>query len=116
MKCFILSILLLFTSAADAGCTTKDSWHGPDKKLHAGVGAIIAGATTLGTKDPWTGFWIGTGAGALKEAFDANGGGTCSLQDFVVTALGAAAGASLGNWALTLDNKTVSVQYRLALN
>lgn len=96
-------VLLLTAWDAQAGCTRRDSWKGPDKRDHALIGAAISGAATLHTGDPWQGFLWGVGIGLLKEAADSGGLGTCSLQDFAVTAAGAAIGAGGGRLMLQLN-------------
>lgn len=42
------------------------------------------------------GLRVGCGGRRGEGALDATGAGTCSLQDFAVTALGAGVGAALG--------------------
>lgn len=96
---------------AFAGCITSDRWRGQDKALHFMGGAAIATAVTVHTRDPWTGFYAGVAAGAAKELLDSRGSGTCSLQDFAVTAAGAALGASTGNWILMRSQGRTTLAY-----
>ena len=95
MKQLIAALIAGLAIPASA-CTARDSWRGPDKTQHAAIGAGISWIGTLHTGSPWQGFAWGVAAGAVKEALDATGAGTCSLQDFAVTALGAGVGAALG--------------------
>lgn len=98
--------------SAHAKCITNDSWRGFDKGEHAIAGAAIAAGWTFQTRDPWKGFAAGVIVAALKEATDAAGGGTCSVQDFAVTVAGAALGAAGSGWALKLtDRKTPILAY-----
>ena len=85
--------LLTAGPALAAPCTAKDAWTGRDKALHLKAGLAIGAAGTLVFDSPRTGMLLGVGAGLAKEVYDRRGGGTCSLQDFAVTAVGAAAGA-----------------------
>lgn len=106
MRRTITTILLLISLNAYAKCTSHDSWTSPDKALHFAMGA---GVGTYVAADH--GFWYGFGAGALaglgKEALDsASGSGTCSLQDFAVTAIGAAVGAGFGVYLSHRGNTT----------
>lgn len=86
---------------ASAGCITNDSWRGPDKVGHFAVGVAVGSAGTLIFKSPRNAFLAGLAVGALKEAYDTRSGGTCTLQDFAMTALGAAAGAYGTAWVIT---------------
>lgn len=94
-----------------AACLTSDRWRGHDKALHFMGGAAIATAVTVHTRDPWTGFYAGVAAGAAKELLDGGGIGTCSLQDFAVTAAGAALGASTGRWILMRSQGRTTLAY-----
>ena len=84
-----------------SACTTNDAWTGQDKTKHFIVGAAIASSGTLVFKNPNYGFIAGVGIGLAKEIYDTRGHGTCSFQDFAVTALGAAAGAYGTAWIIT---------------
>lgn len=101
MKHIISSVILaaaMVAPAAAAPCIANDAWTGPDKVRHFVAGAAIGSAGTLAFKDPHAGFWLGTAAGLFIEVRDARGAGTCSFQDFAVTAAGAAAGAYGTAW------------------
>jgi uncharacterized protein YfiM (DUF2279 family) len=105
---FAASILASVSFSAHAGCTRHDLWTGDDKNLHFAAGVVIAAAGTAYTDDPRKGFYLGTAAGVAKEVYDAFDAGECSLQDLVVTAAGAAAGAYLGHLYITrVRGKTV---------
>ena len=93
--------LSVAVSAAGAKCIANDAWTGPDKVKHFGAGAAAGAAGTLVFKDARKGLLLGVAVGAAKEVYDTRGHGTCSLQDFAVTALGAAAGAYGTAWIVT---------------
>ena len=102
MKKLVLFLCgLLLAASATAGCRANDAWRGADKTLHFGMGAAIAGVTTMHTADPWRGFRYGVYAAAGKELLDAAGLGDCSAQDFAVTVLGSAIGAYTGGLIVT---------------
>lgn len=102
MKTFALfSALILSAVSAHAGCVSSDKWTGPDKAKHFAVGAAIGSGGVLMFNKPREAFWAGVIVGAAKEAYDSRGHGTCSAQDFAVTALGAAAGAYGTAWIVT---------------
>lgn len=93
-------IVALLSVAAWAGpCTARDAWTGPDKTKHFAVGAAIGSAGVLAFENPHHAFLAGVAVGALKEVVDRRSvNHTCSLQDFAVTSLGAAAGAYGTAW------------------
>lgn len=98
-----------------AACTTADSWTGPDKNKHVLAGVAIGSAGTLVFKDPHKGFLLGAAVGVAKEIYDRKHGGTCSLQDGVMTALGAAAGAYGTAWIIAPRKNGVFVGFSKAL-
>lgn len=106
---FLLACCVSATSLAK--CIKNDAWTGPDKKLHLIVGTFAGSAGTMVFKDPHKGFLLGAGIGLAKELYDAKGGGTCSFQDFAVTALGAAAGAYGTAWLVLPRKDGVFVGY-----
>jgi hypothetical protein len=107
----ILFAALITAAPAHAKCTARDAWRGADKTQHLGIGAVIGMAGTLQSGNRWHGFAWGTGIGALKELADADGSGTCSAQDFLVTAIGAAIGAQAGGFLFDLRRDRVGVTY-----
>ncbi len=107
-----LSLLTVHESRA---CTARDSWAGHDKTMHLAAGAAIGAGVTLYSRDPLIGTLAGTGVGLLKELRDSRGHGHCSLQDAVVTALGAAAGAYGTRWALSRSGGTTWLTYRIEI-
>ena len=112
MKKIVAGLLFLCLSSVSFGqCTSHDSWTGQDKAKHLAVGAVIGAAGTLVFKKPEYGFLAGTVAGLGKELYDRKGHGTCSAQDFAVTALGAAAGAYGTAWIVTPRFVGVSVRF-----
>lgn len=112
MRTTIRVILCLLVTAtlsigAAASCRSNDSWRGQDKNQHFVLGGVTGLATTLGTGSRLKGWAAGTAVGALKELSDSSGRGDCSLQDFLVTSLGAGVGALTGGVLLTYaDGKT----------
>lgn len=77
---------------------TDDSWTGPDKIKHLAFGVAIAFAGGL-MFDPMIGLAAGAGIGVAKEVYDGvSGKGTASLQDMIVTVVGAAAGAAASHF------------------
>ena len=113
MKPLLAIIIAASAASAHARCISNDSWRGYDKNQHLAIGAVIGMAGTLQSGNKWHGFAWGTGIGALKELADSGGMGTCSLQDFAVTALGAAIGAQLGGVVLDFGRNRVAVGYRM---
>lgn len=97
--------LASYPAAAQQRCTMSDPWQGPDKTKHFIAGAGVGAAVTLATERPHWGFAAGVAVGAAKELVDRRGSGTCSFQDFAVTALGAAAGAYGTAWLILPDPK-----------
>lgn len=86
---------------AQARCITNDSWTGPDKAKHFAVGAALGSAGVLAFNKPRQAFIFAASVGLAKELYDSRGNGTCSAQDFAMTALGAAAGAYGTAWIVT---------------
>lgn len=112
MKALVVVALAVLHQLSIAGkCTTSDMWRGPDKTKHLIGGAAIGSAVTLATDKPFYGWMAGTAVGALKEAVDRRGYGTCSFQDFAVTSLGAAAGAYGTAWVILPMRDGVFVGY-----
>ena len=88
---FVLALML--SVSADARCISNDAWTGPDKTKHFAVGVAVGSIGTLVFKDKNNAILAGVAVGLAKEIYDSRGNGTCSTQDFAVTALGAMAGA-----------------------
>lgn len=102
LKNLIIAVsIALFAVTAQARCTTNDSWRGPDKQKHLAVGVAIGTVGTLVFKDPKKAVLIGVAVAAAKEVYDSTGRGTCSFQDFAVTAIGATAAAYGTAWIVT---------------
>lgn len=98
----VFVVACAFASPAHAGrCTANDAWVGPDKTKHFAVGVAMGSAGVLAFSDPRRAFILGASVGLAKELVDRGGRGTCSFQDFAVTALGAAAGAYGTAWIVT---------------
>ena len=106
-----LTLAVATFSAHAASCTTHDLWTGDDKNLHFAAGVVIAAAVTVYTGNPTKGFYLSTATGVAKEVYDAFDAGECSLQDLVVTAAGAAAGAYLGHLYITRVQGRTMVGY-----
>jgi hypothetical protein len=99
-RCHCLALVLLVCTAADARCTSKDRWRGFDKGEHLLSGAVFGMAFSYGTGNPWAGLGAAAAVGVAKEALDAQGGGTCSLQDLMATIAGGALGVAWYGWSL----------------
>lgn len=97
----IAAALVIATPLTHAKCIGNDAWRGPDKTKHFAVGVAMGSAGVLAFNEPHKAFLFAAGVGLAKEAYDSRGRGTCSLQDFAVTALGAAAGAYGTAWIVT---------------
>lgn len=115
-RVWVLAILAIgcFASAAIAGpkCRSNDAWKGPDKNLHAGVGAFAALAATGATGSPLKGWAYTTGAALAWELAPlVTKRGDCSLQDLLVSSAGAALGASVGGLSLRYGRGEVQIGY-----
>lgn len=106
MRSLILAALIAAGPALAGPCTTHDRWTGPDKKKHLAAGMAIGAAGTLVFKDANKGFLLGVAAGALIETQ-----GVCTLQDFAVTAAGAAAGAYGTGWLILPKKNGVQIAF-----
>lgn len=113
MKHTLIALALaVLAGHSHARCIANDAWTGRDKDMHLKAGLAIGAGVTLITRDPRYGFWAGTAAGALAELKDARTPGhVCSLQDFAVTAAGAAAGAYGVGWFLVPQKHGVQVAF-----
>lgn len=109
MKTLLLALVL--ATSANAKCITNDRWTGPDKNLHLAAGLFAGAGAMAQTQDPFKGFLFGTAVGALKEVVDSRGSGTCSLQDFAATAVGAAVGAYGGSWLIGYSAGRAFINY-----
>lgn len=96
MRCALAIVLALLSADAWAGCTSRDKLSGQDKALHFVAGGVVGMAVTLQTESAWAGFAAGAALGLAKELADSGGGGVCSAQDALATAIGAAVGARVG--------------------
>lgn len=72
---------------------TNDKWTGPDKVKHFLGGTAIGLVVAMLSGNPVIGFAAGVVVAAAKEVYDAQGHGTPSLQDLIVTIAGSALGA-----------------------
>jgi len=95
-----------FTHTARAA--DPDPWFGPDKALHFGVSAGLAGGgyalSALVLERPWqraiTGAGFSLTLGAAKELYDLSGHGDASWKDFTWDVAGTAVGIGI---ALLVD-------------
>ena len=111
------ALLVVCCSPTQAKCIANDRWRGHDKQLHAGFGAAAGTVGTLYFNDPWKGALTGVAVGAAKEMIDLSGAGTCSFQDFAVTAAGSFVGAyALGRWGVNIRANEARITYRLTMN
>jgi hypothetical protein len=90
-----LALTIIAPGAAHAA-PVGDTWTGPDKALHLGAGALIAGAVTAATNSRAWGFGAGCAVGVGKEVLDP----TFSNRDAIVTCAGAALGAYAAGWMI----------------
>lgn len=111
MKKLLIVAAVALSFGAQAKCLTRDKWTGADKNLHLAAGVFIGSGVSVQFRDPLKGFAAGVAIGALKELSDSSGGGTCSLQDFAVTAIGAAIGAYGSAWMIAPTRGGVTVSY-----
>ena len=97
----LATAVLMSAPALARRCTVHDSWHGPDKTEHLLIGAAAGMAGAFQFESFWHGVAAGALVGVTKEALDATGLGTCSLQDALVTVAGGVLGAATGGVMLT---------------
>lgn len=108
-----MSRALLFSALLTGSAARADEWWGPDKALHFGASAAIAGAgytfasllSESRVERCVGGLLIGLSAGIAKEVFDALGAGSPSLRDLTWDLLGTITGAAL---AFVLDRWLVT--------
>jgi putative lipoprotein len=101
------ALLLVLLAARAPAQVDPDPWLGPDKALHFGVSAAIAGfaygGTSLFTEHRGVRVGVATGvalsAGIAKELFDLSGAGQASWKDLTWDALGTAVGVVV-SWLL----------------
>jgi len=95
--------LIFSLVCADAAASDADPWFGPDKALHLGISAALAGGG-YAASSPWlkthTERALAGGAfsltlGASKELWDLAGHGDPSWRDFSWDVLGTALGIAL---------------------
>ena len=115
MRAIIAAFAFLFAVSAHAKCDANDRWTGVDKGMHFVAGGAIAMGVTAQTGSETKGFLAGAGVGILKEIADSRGSGHCSLQDAVVTALGAYVGAKAGRFVFERRDGTTFVGYNFQL-
>jgi putative lipoprotein len=100
--------LLAFVAASAPLPARADDWWGPDKALHFGVSAGIAGAaygvSATVIEPRWgravAGASVALAAGGIKELVDLTGAGDPSWKDFTWDVLGTAVGVGI---ALAID-------------
>ena len=72
-----------------------------DKQKHFVGGVVLAGLTTIITKDPAVGIGVAATVGILKELYDYSHGGKFSTADVVWTVAGGITGAYIGGLIIT---------------
>lgn len=106
-KILLLSSLMIMNNFAHA-----DDWTGKDKEQHFIAGAVAASLFTTYKRNEFQGFIFGTAIGLGKEIYDATTGrGDPSIKDFIVTSLGAAAGAKVTGFFIIPKKDGVSFNY-----
>ena len=106
MKKLLTILLLVISNNAYAGkLIWDDNWTGYDKTLHFGAGAIVGVAVTAYTGDSTTGTLAGCGAGISKEIYDMTNNDLATVQDAVVTCVGAYIGSKLFQGLYLTPNK-----------
>ena len=83
----------------------NDNWTGYDKTLHFAGGMFVSGAVTAYTENPTAGTIAGCGVGFAKEIYDMTNNSTTTLQDVVVTCIGAHIGSRLVEGMYLTPNK-----------
>jgi hypothetical protein len=111
MKKLLIVAAVALSFGAHAKCLTRDKWTGNDKNMHFVAGAFIGAGATAQFRDPLAGVAAGVAIGALKELSDSDGSGTCSLQDLIATAIGAAVGAYGSAWLIAPTRGGLTVSY-----
>lgn len=121
------SLAVTLSLASGALATEKDPWFGPDKWLHFGVSAALAGggyaASTLVLDQPWqravAGASFSLTIGGAKELYDMSSGGDASYRDFTWDIVGTAVGVGVAlvvDLALRNDSATTTAGQRTALS
>lgn len=109
---FIFAIILMVGSA-QARCISNDAWRGEDKLFHFVAGSTISLAVGSQYRNPSIGFYSGVAAGAIKELHDMHyyHRNTCSLQDFVVTVIGAGLGSYASKWSIQARDNGLVINF-----
>lgn len=108
MRNFLIAFALIAASAS-VPANEADSWHGRDKKMHAGVSAIIGfAARQQWPNEPGKAFAVALVPGVIKELSD---GRRASAKDMVANALGAAVGVYAGGWLVRYSNGHTTISY-----
>lgn len=99
-----LAALLLVSTKAHA----QDSWSGSDKRMHAGVSALIGiGTRQVWRDEPLKAWGVALIPGLIKEATDQKP----SAKDMVANALGAALGVYTGGLFVATNGDQIVVGY-----
>lgn len=102
----VLALAALFAARparAQQAAADPDPWFGPDKALHAGASAVIAGGGYAVGALVWDdyagpialGSGLALGAGVAKESLDAAGLGDPSWRDLAWDVIGTAIGIGI---------------------
>ena len=88
---------LIFSSLSTHACTDNFKFS-RDKQIHSAGSAVLAGAATFVTDDPWKSFGSVVALGAAKEWYDYKHPEShcASVHDFAYDVLGAAIGTYAG--------------------
>lgn len=102
---FLAALLLLSTKAH-----AQDTWSGSDKKMHAGLSALIGiGTRQVWRDEPLKAWGVALIPGLIKEATDTKP----SAKDMVANALGAALGVYTGGFFVVTNGNQVVVGYSM---
>ena len=105
ISALIISILTASPALAESYAFEQD------KQKHFVGGGVLAGLTTIITKDPVIGIGVAATAGILKELYDRKHGGRFSTADVVWTVAGGVAGAYVGGLIITPRSITYSMAF-----
>jgi putative lipoprotein len=123
----LLALCFFAGTSAATSLASADSFWGPDKALHFGVSAGLAGggyaASSLVWQRPWqralAGATLSLSAGVAKELWDLSGHGDPSFKDLAWDGIGTGVGVALATavdvWLIRSSGDTSSASHGAAL-